>query len=634
MTPPLAFSVDAGDAGVYFEAVAWLTAATAVILLAAAWMYLRYTGVGAAERRQLATLIPQLFRASPVTVTLKRVDGAAARRSDLRRVLTREYRTATEAGEQTVRGAFREFRAELRAVGPDVPVLASRAFIEGVLILAFGSILFASAAWWENAFDWPGYHAAITDTASAILAGLETGAGAFPVPDTLFVMALTAALVAWSVMLEYWYAVGTGLILAAIAFAAIDRWTTEDLDVTLYPDRREFLTALAVSPFYVWASGVLYAGVVGYVYGPQWGTIAGFGVATATAVTILSVAVWDLCSRVTRRQQYPGEDTVAVATYIILRRGLMTAILASLPLLLYIAGTAVSTGQASSVATVLRNAPLPTKIGVGIGVLGVLVFALYTSGSIAAFRSGVGRLRRSVALRGWLFARGIPASGMILAFSVTWAFVGTQPIGDVTIVSALLGYWPPLAAALVVGVFVRGWTLIWMRVRYRFMGFWQDRDAYDRYVSVACYPELEDTDGDAIYAARVLGIDLGHRDVDALIRDIETVATARFQGESVPATMSEYYWDAASRGTVDLDDVQRELRGDVVTAVDATFAENGGAIDEATVEEQLAQEYPAQAIEATLRKLYEDGDVSYRDGRYIHHGHDRSGLFSRIIPGV
>lgn len=623
---PLQFSVEAGDAGYYLEVVAWFVAITAVIGLTALWMYLKYTGVGSEERRQLSVIIPQLFRASAVTITLNRYDGAAARRDDLRRVLTRDYQTAEDAGEQTVRGALREFRRDLGAIVPDVPKLAIRGVLEGALILLFGSVLFLGAGWWQRALDWPGAAVAIGDLAHATFTVLHQGASAFPVPDELLVVALTVALTAWELMRHYWAVVGVGLIALAVAFVAIDRHTEEDLAVTLYPDRRRFLAVLVGAPLAVWALGVTVSGLTGMVLGPEWAARLGFGAAGLATVAALGYATADLRFRVVGRQDIPERDTKAVAGYILLRRGLLVVVLAALPLLLYTAIGTVTTGHGATVLRLLTTAPLPTQLGLLTGALGVAAVVLYETGGISEFLSAARRLSRSTVLRGWLFARGIPAIAMLVAFAVTWAFVGSHPIGNITLLSAILGLWPPLIAAIVVGVIVRVWTLLWTRVRYRFMDFLYTRDGTDDYVSVACYPELEDADGDALHHARIFGVDLGHRDLDALLRDIEIVAEAYFEGDDPPATMSQYYWDDVLRGTVDLDESKRELWGDVLTRLKASFHANHGVLSSHAIDHELTQEYPRPAVDAALREMYKDSNVSYRDDQFIHHGYQSQGV--------
>jgi hypothetical protein len=618
---PLQFAVEAGDAGWYLEVTAWLVALTVTIGIVALWMYLRYTGIGAEERRQLSAIIPELFRASSVTITLKRSEGATARRPDLRRVLTRDLDSAEDAGEETLRGSFKEFHRDLKAVLPDAPRLAGWGVVEGLLILTFGSVLFLSAAWWERALDWPGATTAVTDTLAVILELAFSGLAAFPVADELLVVALTLGVMLWDVMVHYCWLVGISLIALGVAFAYIDHETDETLDVTLYPQRKWFYGALAATPLAIWLLGVTTAATTGLIAGPGWATPIGFLTAGAATLAAAGYAAWDLRGRVVSQQDRPERDTRLVAGYILVRRSLLVTAVAALPLLAYTSLASLTTGHAGTVLVTLLAAPLTTQIALLVGVGGVTALVVYEMGAIATFAGAIRRLGRSTALRGWLFARGIPYTAMLLAFLLTWAFIGTHPIGDITLISALLSVWPPLLAAIIVGVIVRIWTLLWTRVRYRFMDFWYRREKTDPYVSVACYPQLEDADGRPLYHARIYGVDLGHRNLNQLLEDIETVADAYFDGDDPPATMSQYYWDDVLRGTVDLDATTRELRGDVLTRIRASFRANGGELSDTAVDEELIQEYPRNAIDGALRMLYEDGEISYGDGRYIHHGH-------------
>ena len=183
----------------------------------------------------------------------------------------------------------------------------------------------------------------------------------------------------------------------------------------------------------------------------------------------------------------------------------------------------------------------------------------------------------------------------------------------------MLGLWPPTVAAVVAGAIARGLTLAWVGLKYRFIDLADGESGVYR-VTVECPPELRDGDGEELYLARVGALDLAHRDVDELLRDIETILEAKFEGEPVPATMSAYYWDDAKRGTVDLDEVRRELRGDVRTRIEATLREHDGRIDRQTLDEELAEAYPKPAVDGALASLQRASDLSHRRGDYVYHG--------------
>lgn len=626
------FSVRAGDAAGYMEIVAWFVAITAVIALAATWAWLKHSGVGAEERRQLAAIVPGLFAASAATVTLSRADGAAARRDDLRRLLSRAPDDAGDAGEQTVRGAVRDFGADLRSVMPDAPALAIRGALEGVGILAFGAVLFLSASRWEGIMEWSGATDTLLEATALAWAAVTLAVTLFPVPETLLVVVLTVVTLGYGLFLDYWFVVGLGLLAGAGAFALIDRYTADDLEVTLYPERRWAIGFAAGWLAAVWLVGAVGTVILEQLVGGAVATLGGFAGATIVLLAGAMFVLYDLVRRVIRAKDRPGENTRAVAAYVLCRRGLFFAVVVSTPLLAYLAYQATLSGRLGTVTAIVWAAPLLTRVGLLAGGLGLVVLVLSRTTGGIGFLDALGRLWRSTAIRGWLFARGIPATAMILAFLATWAFVGTRPIGDLSVVSALLGLWPPLVAAIVAGVVVRCWTLLWTRLRYRFLDLY-GRDDYHRHVAVACYPELKDADGEPLYVARVLGEDLANRDVDRLVRDVETVAGALFAGERIPATMSSYYWEDVSRGTVDLQEVRRELRGDVLTRIEATFRANGGEVDDVVFDEQLVEDYPEQAIGEMLEVLHRSSDVSHRDGTYIYHGMRTSGgRLSRVLP--
>ena len=623
---PLDFSVRAGDATGYMEIVAWLVAITFVILSIALVMFLRHAGVGSAERRQLATIIPQLFQRSTQTVVIADTEHVSNRRHRLWAALSRAPSSRADTGDQTVRQSAAAFGRDLQSVLPKWPKLAIRGLVEGAVILVFGAILFFSAAWWESAlaFDVPGVRAALVGVAAVLWTLLQTAVGMFPVPETLLSTILVVVLVSATVAVDNWLAIGVGLILAAIAFAAIDRVTAEDLDVVLFPDRKRLVAVPIGVITGAWAVGVIVNVGGSAVAGETLGTLVGFAAGLVILVFAATYGLLLTIGRLRSAQQRPGENTVAVGIYILLRRLLLIGVIGSAPLAVYLVARAVVTGSVSTVGEILLAAPLAAQASLAIGIIAVIaVIASRAVGEIG-LRDALGRLRRSLAIRAWVFRRGIPAISMLIAFALVWAFVGTQPspvpvnvpvIG--TFLGTILGLWPPLIAALVAGVVSRTWTLLWTRLRWRFVRF--DETTGPSAVAVGCYPELVDADGESLYIARIKGMELAHRDVDKLIRDLETVLDAKMRGEQPPATVSEHYFDAVKRGTVSLEEVVRELRGDVLTRIQATLVDNGGEVDRSVVDEELALEYPKRAIDEMLDVLHKRSDLSYQDGRYIYH---------------
>lgn len=84
--------------------------------------------------------------------------------------------------------------------------------------------------------------------------------------------------------------------------------------------------------------------------------------------------------------------------------------------------------------------------------------------------------------------------------------------------------------------------------------------------------------------------------------------------------MSSYYWDDVTRGTVDLQEVRRELCSDVLTRIETAFRKNGAKVDDAVFDEHLVEDYPERAIGEMLKALHRSSDVSHRVRTYIYHG--------------
>lgn len=616
----LDFSVSAGDASSYFEGVAWAVAIVLGILLVAVWKYLEYDGIDASQRRHLRSILPQLFRAKGVTVTIDRRDGFSEYREQFRELLTRDPDDPADAPEPRVRDELRAFGADIRTVGPDFPPLAVRGALEGVALLLFGSILFLSATWWERIVGAPD----IGDVGvlGAIEIALSQTIGSIPGLDIAFAWVLTIGIIVGEWLYGLWLPLGVFLILAAVAFVVVDWLTVEDLDVTLYPNRRRFgfgvLGTIMGPLFATWSAFLLGQAIGSVVGGSIVGTILGGLAGAVTSLAILFVVGKDLSRRLIDRQDDPELFPYFTATYLILRRALAIAAVVAVPLVVIYAAQIVWTGRLMTVLGIIWSAPLLTRVGLLVGILGVLAAIFIRAEITAELGEAFDRAARSTALRSWLFARGVPFTSMALTFALVWAMIGSVPIGNVPVISSVLGLWPPTVAAVVVGAVVRGLTLAWVGLKYRFIDLAGGDPGVFR-LSVECLPELTDADDEALYLVRVGTLDLAHRDVDELLRDVETVVEAKFDGEAVPATMSSYYWDDAKRGTVDLSEVRRELRGDVRTRIEATLREHGGRMDRQTLDEELSKAYPRPAVDGALASLQRASDLSHRRGDYVYH---------------
>jgi hypothetical protein len=85
----------------------------------------------------------------------------------------------------------------------------------------------------------------------------------------------------------------------------------------------------------------------------------------------------------------------------------------------------------------------------------------------------------------------------------------------------------------------------------------------------------EDATGQRYYLAKIEDTLLAHRDLAELVGDAERVATAEADGDTPPATLSEYYADELVAGRVDYADLEGSVRGDCLTRLKSNLRRNG-----------------------------------------------------------
>lgn len=85
---------------------------------------------------------------------------------------------------------------------------------------------------------------------------------------------------------------------------------------------------------------------------------------------------------------------------------------------------------------------------------------------------------------------------------------------------------------------------------------------------------IEDADGRPLHVASIDGERLAHRDRDALLEDVGTVAAAKANFDTPPATMSERYYDDITDGFVDIDETRSRVRGDCLLRIQSNMRRN------------------------------------------------------------
>lgn len=126
-----------------------------------------------------------------------------------------------------------------------------------------------------------------------------------------------------------------------------------------------------------------------------------------------------------------------------------------------------------------------------------------------------------------------------------------------------------------------------------------------------------DGDGRTVYLVSVNGRRLAHRDSDALLEDVETVAQAIADDERVPATFSEYYYRDLADGYADLQQTRARVRGDCKTRIQSNMRRKG-TLPRAELVETLVYDrgfrYPRDVVEEKLRELVGRDIRRYKDG--------------------
>lgn len=594
--------ITAGDVGRYLEITAWITALFILLGLAVAVAILRYHGIDRDQRRQLYAIRPQLLDATPKRVTVERGEWFSAVKPRVRRYFTGEE---PDPSDVTVREAAYTLGRTVRSGMPTVPKLAVRGAAEGAVILAIGLALWVGSAWVQWLVE-----------PDATIPGTELFlwlAQWLPATDFVLAMGLLVVILGWDLLSSAWLALGVLLIAGAALLTYVDNETEEDLSVTLFPDRRRVFERCGLAVAAVLLTAMIPNAVL---------TTAGFATAGSVLAGLASLSVLigavgyglvALANAVVDRQSLPDSNTRAVAAYLLIRKSFAVLAVVALPVMVWMVGRGLIAGFYW-----LLSAPLVAIVTVVLVLVATSAAVAYVARDEAMWLLKVtNRWLRSASVRGWLFARGIPATAMILAFLVAWVFGLTMAVGPVPVLDRFIGLFPALFFAIAVGAVVRGMTLLWSKAKYQFVDF-DDSDGA-RSVVLGLFPPIEDANGELLYVARVEDHELAHREIDALVADIETVISAEFAGEGVPVTESRYYWKDIEFGTVDLEEVRRELRGDVRSRMLATIKRKDG-VDYEVIDDQLVEKYPEAYVEHAKASELARGDISRQDGQYVYHG--------------
>ncbi|MFD1526030.1 hypothetical protein, partial [Halolamina salina] len=210
-------------------AVSWLAFATLIFFIAAANSYLKYDATDERERDHLRAIRPQLINVSPTKLTIHRSESLAGYHDRILGLFDGERPDDVA----TVRESLAEFRQVWDERTRVLPGLASKLAYEGAFILVAGSVLYLPISWWSG-----GESAGFNITLEPVVSLLGTLATAFPGSEVALPLGLSLVLLAGEALYRHWLALSLTLFAGAAVITWLDRVTAEDLDVTLYPDRR------------------------------------------------------------------------------------------------------------------------------------------------------------------------------------------------------------------------------------------------------------------------------------------------------------------------------------------------------------------------------------------------------------
>ena len=587
---------ESGNIETWRRIIAWLSLGTVAFFIVAANRYLQQDATDESQRRHLRVIRQQLVNVSPRRLTIHESESLRSYRYEVHKLLK-----GRETGQTTVRESLAEFWEAWRDQTRVVPGLALKLAYEAALLLIFGAVVVLPVSWWSGS-DPSGF--ATPPIAGWVMAIL----GAFPASELLFTLGLAAVMTVGQVLFEHWFVLSMILFLGAALIAWLDRETAEDLDVTLYPNRRLAIGSVISFVVLVFLAGSVPAAVLGTLFGAVGlGFVADLVGLLAVAYLVVVVgrdAVADLRARLVMRQQWPDENTELVAAYLVVRKVWALIGVACLPLLVAYIALAFGTGSFFAVALELATAPWHIRLPALAAVIAAALLIRSNYPDLTnEFAEALRRATSSSVVRGFIFARGIPLLAVVVGFGVAWP---------------MFGFKVALAVGLLVGAIARIATLVWQVAAYRFVDF-ADRESGSSEVVVEAF-ELEDADGEAIYVARVDGHELAHRERDVLVDIVLEVAEQRLEERETPATFAHYYFEEVTEhGRVDIDFVADEYQGDIKTRVVASLRENGGELEVESLDEQMTEKYAESAYRRALSWLRKHGDVDVRRGKYVLH---------------
>jgi hypothetical protein len=589
----------APDFDFWRQVVAWGAFATFLVTFLGLLATTKYLSFEEDQRRHYRAVKEALMDASATSLAIHTSESVSEYREEVYGLLRGE-----NPGQQTLRGAFGELKSAVAAQTPAIPLLALRGLYEGLLILVFGGIALLPTAWWESASTVGAGGIQISALFGVVGDLLDQVLGATPYGDVVVGLVTATVVIVGGTLYQHGIQLGFILLAGSVILAVIDRMTAENLNVRLYDDHREVAkTAVAVVSV-IWLLSVVPVAMFAVAGFEAVGAVIGAVCGGSYALYCLAFYARDASQRINRRSS--SQNPRLVAVYIALRKEFALIAVVSLPLVAAYAFVALSTGKAVTVAGILLTANTQVQLALlGAGIVVALAIKAQYPNAYKDLRMAFYRALSSRAVRAWVFARGMPFITVALASLLSWPFVGSL--------------WC-IVVGVIAGVIVRSMTWIWTKTKYRFIEL-KDRDIPVVETVIDGFA-IEDADGDPIYIARVDSYGLAHRDKGCLVEATLATAHRRLrESEFAPSFCHYYYEEVTERGIVDMEQVDKQLRGDAETRIEASLANaDGNELEIETVDEELGEEYPESHYEQAINKLRERGTISRRQDKYVYHG--------------
>jgi hypothetical protein len=496
--------------------------------------------------------------------------------------------------------------------GSPLPVISIRFAQEAILTVIVGSLALVPTWWFARQVSkGPDY---ATPTIQSFIRRAEqfidlvlNVLGQFPLAEVWFAFALKYAIDYGNFLYHNWKVVAAVLFAGAILTAVVERYF--GVEPVAGPRPRRVTGWILSTGVLVWLVGTVLAFGVGQTTSEDLGLIVGL----AGALLVLIGAVGWLVVLTVWRIWWTKPDLTALS-YSGVRAVFALFGLSVLPIMLFWSITAMT--RREDLVSVLAEASDTALVALLIlGFLFVAAFAWRTRDGLVEIGVALRGIVADRAVRGAMFARGVP----IIIFVAVFIWTSAMQLPALLVITA----------AVVFSVFSRLAAYALRKARYGLRGFTINTSVPWAIVELLV---IEDADGKPLYAARINGsMGLMSRDRDDLTARTAENASIILQPRGlteeviVPDSLEErWYPMARDEGLVYEDEIRSRIEGEMMAEFYATVDEHDG--DKPSVDEDMERSWPVQMYEDLKRELIANGSLStyktyeLRDSRVFRGG--------------